>query len=154
MGTELILQREAPTDPDIAVLMAEREAYLQGLYPDRVGLRRAVELEAKVLGFYGLRSDGEVVGCAGLILHPGFLEAKQVFLTPRARGKGFGRWLMAGLEEQAQRAGFDLLRLEVGVRQPQAFGFYRRLGYAETAAFSPYRPEPTSRFLEKRLGSP
>lgn len=151
MEPELTLKRESPGNPDIAALLSEREVYLGALYPNRVGLRRGIERDANVLGLFGLRRGGELVGCGSLIRHPDFLEVKKVFLAARVRGTGLGRYLMAGLEAEAEAAGFALLRLEVGRRQAAALRFYRRLGFSDTVAFPPYREDPISCFLERRL---
>jgi putative acetyltransferase len=46
-----------------------------------------------------------------------------------------------------------LLRLETGVRQPEALGLYRKLGYRERGPFGAYKPDPLSVFMEKRVGA-
>ena len=43
------------------------------------------------------------------------------------------------------------MRLETGIRQPEAIGLYRSAGYAEIGPFGAYRPDPLSLFMEKRL---
>ncbi|HEX5379228.1 MAG TPA: GNAT family N-acetyltransferase [Phenylobacterium sp.] len=146
-----VWNREAPDGPDLVALLAERETYLQALYPGRAPARRAVELLADTHGFYGLRVDGRIVGCGGLIRHSGFMEVKRVFLSEAVRRRGLGRFLMAALEAEATASGCALLRLEVGARQPDAIGLYQRMGYVETGPFPPYRADPVSRFMEKRL---
>ena len=48
--------------------------------------------------------------------------------------------------------GVTLARLETGIRQPEALGLYRRLGYLERGRFGAYLEDPLSVFMEKRLG--
>jgi putative acetyltransferase len=50
-------------------------------------------------------------------------------------------------------SGIALARLETGIRQPEALGLYRRLGYVERAPFGAYVEDPLSLFMEKRLSS-
>lgn len=151
MKDVLALRRELPGTPGITALLAERDQYLQALYPDRVQLRHAVESAANEFGLYGLRQGGRLVGCGSLVRHSTFMELKKVFLTASARGKGLGQHLLATIETEARAAGCALLRLEVGTRQEAAFRLYRRMAYIEVGPFPPYRAEITSRFMEKRL---
>jgi putative acetyltransferase len=67
------------------------------------------------------------------------------------RGKGISKAIMQGLERHLCEAGIGLARLETGIKQPEAIGLYRRLGYVERAAFGRYRPDPLSLFMEKTL---
>jgi putative acetyltransferase len=147
----LALHREHPDDPEVIAFLTERETYLQVLYPERVIIRRAVELLAHELAFYGLRQDGRIIGCGSLLRHPDFMELKKVFIAEAMRGRGLGRYLMAAIEAEARALGCKLLKLEVGTRQEAAVSLYRGLGYVETGPFSPYRPDPISRFMEKHL---
>lgn len=145
------MRRERPDDPDLIALLTERETYLQGLYPERTARRRSVEAQADELAFYGLRKGGRLVGCGCLLRHPGFLELKKLFIAEAARAQGLGREMVAGLEAEARAAGYSLIKLEVGTRQAPAHGLYRKLGYVECSPFPPYRADPLSCFMEKRL---
>jgi putative acetyltransferase len=76
---------------------------------------------------------------------------KRLYVPPRARGLGLGRRLLAELEAQARRERLTLLRLETGIRQPEALGLFRAAGFLEIAAFGDYAPDPLSVFMEKTL---
>jgi ribosomal protein S18 acetylase RimI-like enzyme len=52
-------------------------------------------------------------------------------LLPHGQGRGWGRRLMAAMEELLARAGSAGLHLGTSVRNARAIGFYRHLGYRE-----------------------
>ncbi len=77
------------------------------------------------------------MGCAGLRLHgrePA--EVKRMWVSPRSRGLGLGRRLLAEVEAQAQGHGVTVLRLETNRALTEAVGLYRTAGYAEVPAFN------------------
>ena len=137
MADDLRLARERPDDPDLIALLAERETYLQDLYPEGIVRRRSVEVLADELAFYGLRQSGRLVGCGCLIRHPRFLELKKVFVAEATRRQGLGRVMVAAIEAEARAAGHTLIKLEVGTRQAAAHSLYRQLGYIECSPFQP-----------------
>jgi putative acetyltransferase len=53
------------------------------------------------------------------------------------------------LEAHARSRGARVVRLETGIRQPEALALYRRRGYGYVPAFPPYDPDPLSVFMEK-----
>jgi putative acetyltransferase len=58
---------------------------------------------------------------------------------------------MCYLETELRKRGVSLFRLETGIRQPEALGLYRKLGYRERGPFGSYRPDPLSVFMEKQF---
>jgi len=46
--------------------------------------------------------------------------------------------------------GVTLLRLETGIHQHEATGLYERAGFQTIPPFGEYKPDPLSRFFEKR----
>lgn len=151
MPSVVIIAREEVRGPEIEALLAEREAYLDGLYPGRGGLRRAVEESPADALFLAARVDGRLAGCGALILRDGYCELKRVFVRSDARRGGVGAQLVARLEAEALTLDRCLVRLEVGVRQPEARALYLRAGYSEIGPFGAYRANPLSGFLEKAL---
>ena len=78
-------------------------------------------------------------------------ELKRMFVNPDARRKGVARRVLAALEERAREIGFDVLRLETGVLQPEAIALYESQGYLKIACYGDYAADPTSVCYEKRL---
>jgi putative acetyltransferase len=69
-----------------------------------------------------------------------------------ARGQQVGRRLLQKLEEIAVTGGARVLRLETGIRQPEAIGLYRSAGFVERGPFGSYGPDPLSMFMERVIG--
>ncbi len=78
-------------------------------------------------------------------------EIKRVYIAEQARGQGTSRPLMAGLEAAALDAGWVRLRLETGLRQPEALALYSRTGWSPIPAYGQYKESPDSRCFAKDL---
>jgi ribosomal protein S18 acetylase RimI-like enzyme len=78
-------------------------------------------------------------------------EIKRMYVVPEHRGAGHARAVLAELERTAAEAGYDLLVLETGLRQPEAIGLYTASGYQRIPGFGHYRDSPLSRCFAKRL---
>ena len=75
-----------------------------------------------------------VLGVLDLHLHhpePGVAHLGLLLLRESARGRGYGRELVAALEAALARAGFHALRLSVVRQNPEARAFWEAVGYAE-----------------------
>jgi len=79
----------------------------------------------------------EAVGCGGFkTLEVGIGEVKRVWTSPRARGQGVARAIMAALETQARAMGLKALRLDTNRALIEAQTFYRGLGYRPIARYN------------------
>lgn len=87
------------------------------------------------------RAEG-VIGYAVLwcILDQG--ELANVAVTPRLRGKGLGRRLMARVMEVARERGVEKLYLEVRASNTAALELYRSLGFVEVGIRKGYYDDP------------
>jgi GNAT superfamily N-acetyltransferase len=95
----------------------------------------------------------DAVGCGGVRAHRGDAgELKRMYVKPEFRRHGIARAVLAELEAHAHDLGYTRLRLETGVRQPEAIELYRAAGYEPIEPYGLYRDEPMSRCFEKRLG--
>ncbi len=153
--SEAFVERLDPAHAEVRALIAASDAFYAGLYPPESNHLESVDdLTAPGVLFVGCRVDGELAasGAAKRMDDDGdYAEIKRVFVVPEFRGRGLSLAIMRHLETELGRHGIDLLRLETGVRQPEALGLYRRLGYRERGPFGAYRPDPLSVFMEKRL---
>jgi ribosomal protein S18 acetylase RimI-like enzyme len=82
------------------------------------------------------RLDGVIAGSAQLTRAPRNNEAQSwagqltaAFVAPWARGYGLARGLVATIEEAAQRAGIEVLNLDLRETQKAAIELYEQLGY-------------------------
>ena len=80
---------------------------------------------------------GEPVGCGAVIMAgPGPAKIRRMWVSPKVRGLGLGRRILAGLEAHAAAAGASLVRLETNRALTEAISLYRSAGYHEVPAFS------------------
>ncbi len=144
-----------PDSPEVQALVAESDAYYVDLYPAESNhLESSDNLKKSNVLFVGCRVDGELVASgAAKIMHDdgSYAEIKRVFVLDAYRGKGLSDQIMNFLETEVENRGVSLLRLETGIKQPEALGLYRKLGYAERGPYGAYGPDPYSVFMEKTL---
>lgn len=145
-----------PDSPEVQALIAASDAYYVDLYPAESNhLESSEDLKKPNVILLGCRIDGELVASgAAKILRDDvdYAEIKRLFVLDRHRGKGLSNEIMRRLERELRGRGISLFRLETGIKQPQALGLYRKLGYRERAPFGSYVEDPFSVFMEKRVG--
>lgn len=96
--------------------------------------------------------DERPVGCGALRpLERGIGEVKRMFVEPSARRQGVARRILEELEAIAPRLGYRALRLETGLRQPEAISLYQSAGYRRVHCYGRYVDNPLSVCFEKRL---
>lgn len=78
-------------------------------------------------------------------------EIKRMYVPSAARGRGVARAVLAHLESNAARAGYEALVLETGIKQPEAIALYESSGYVRVPGFGHYRDSPLSRCFGKRV---
>lgn len=146
-----------PDTPAARELIAASDAFYVGLYPAESNhLESVADLQRSNVLFVGCWIEDGLVdtGGARIMQDDGhYAEIKRVFVLDRHRGRGLSRRIMEYLENELRRRGIDLFRLETGVKQPEALGLYRKLGYHERGPFGAYRPDPLSVFMEKNTAA-
>ena len=144
---------EDPDQPEVMALLEHGGAYLAALYPAESNHTLDVRaLKQPGVAFVVARDKGRVLGCAALVsTTEGWAEIKRMFVAPEARGRHIGRKLLQKIEATAAERGVTLLRLETGVKQPQALCLYRTAGFLEIGPFGHYVPDPLSVFMEKAV---
>jgi putative acetyltransferase len=110
------------------------------------------EAKAARTTFLVARLSGRPIGCGALRpIDDAMAEVKRMYVVPTARRKGIARRILVALERRAVDFGYRTIRLETGIRQPEAQRLYESLGYQRIAAFGPYADNPTSVCYEKSL---
>jgi len=96
--------------------------------------------------------ENEAAGCVALRkLEPDICEMKRLYLSPKFRGKGIGRFLARFIIQEARNIGYKRMRLDtIQSNMQEAIALYRQLGFTEIA---PYRvnPLPGVVFMELTL---
>ena len=153
----MVIENLDPDSAEVQALLAVSNAYYVNLYPAESNhLESSGDLKKPNVLFVGCRVDGELVasGAARIMQDDGsYAEIKRVFVLDDHRGKGLSSQLMRFLEAELQSRGVSLFRLETGIKQPEALGLYRKLGYLDRGPFGSYRADPFSVFMEKRVKS-
>jgi putative acetyltransferase len=76
---------------------------------------------------------GVVVGCGGIFpMTADTAELRKMYFRPSARGKGFGKKLLAELMESARAAGFRRVVLETASNLTDAIRLYEKFGFVES----------------------
>lgn len=143
---------ERPDQTSVIRLLEAGDALSASLYPAESNHMLALDaLLEPTVTFLVARQDGAVVGCCALVRKQGYGEIKRMFVADAARGHGVGRRLLAAIEDEARKSKVPLLRLETGIRQPEAQQLYRTSGFSDTPPFGDYEADPWSVFMEKAL---
>jgi putative acetyltransferase len=142
---------ESPDQADVIALIADLDAYQDGLYPAES--RYALDLESlkqpNVRFAVARDDDGVAVGCGAIVIGTEYGELKRMFVAPAYRGRGVAGRILTLLETSARESGCGVFMLETGPYQPEALGFYERSGYVRRERFGDYRDDPLSVFMEK-----
>lgn len=126
------------------------ERFEEGFDPERSLPADDAELRPPAGAFLVASVDGEpVAGGAVKSIAPGVGSLKRMWVAESVRGLGFGRRMLAALEEQARELGLTTLRLETNRALVEAIRLYRSSGYVEVAPFNtdPY----ADHWFEKHL---
>jgi GNAT superfamily N-acetyltransferase len=78
-------------------------------------------------------------------------ELKRLFVKVDFRGRGYAKDIVSELEHQARVRGYKTVRLETGIRQPEAISLYQSLGYRRIPNYGEYRDSGMSVCFEKTL---
>jgi putative acetyltransferase len=144
----VLIEAVRPWDPVIEQLANEQRRELVALegeghiaYPLHEGIRF-------VAGFV----DGRPVACGALQpLGNGVGEVKRMYVRPPYRRRGYGRLILAALEELAVEQGYHTLRLETGNYLTTALNLYQAAGYHPIPVYGEYIGNPRSVCFEKSL---
>ena len=149
----ITIAAERPDSADARALIEELEAHLAPLYPAESRHGYSVDkLLAQGVAFFVARVDGVPAACGGVQLYgTEYGELKRMYVRPQFRGLGLAKAMLEHLADHARRRGVGVLRLETGIHQEPAIGLYESWGFRSIPPFGEYRPDPLSRFYEKRI---
>ena len=158
--TALDLRVESPFDEPALTLTAELAAEVVERYADSGEDSDPSEpVDPNVFlppggAFVVARLDGEPVGCGAVRRHGGEHgtgEVKRMYVRPGAPGLGVARLVLAELEAIAADLGYTRLRLETGLRQPEAVRLYETAGWHRIEPYGFYADSPLSVCFGKDL---
>jgi GNAT superfamily N-acetyltransferase len=148
----LLVAAEDVTSADAQILIDELSAVLAAAYGSsgRSGFDPSAERDSV---FLVAREGRHPVGCGALRplpAHSGVAEIKRMYSRPGTTG--VGRAILAALEAEAAKLGYEQIWLETRRANNRAVGFYERAGFVERAPYGRYVGRPEAICMEKKLG--
>jgi putative acetyltransferase len=155
-GSRISIRREDPHSALATRLIAELVAELSRRYAgqehDEEGSFKPADVTVPRSAFVVARLDGEPVGCGALRpMTAEVAEIKRMYVHESARCLGVGRAIVAELERLAGEFGYGTLKLETGIRQPEAIALYTGRGFLPIPRYGEYNENPTSVCYGKNL---
>jgi putative acetyltransferase len=152
MPDKLIIAEADPAAPEVARLIAMLDDDLLERYP---GMPIQGIDPSQFRGSGGVfligRVDSVAVACGALRpMRDGAGELKRMFVRKDYRGQGFAKAILSAIEATAVRRGYQTMRLETGIHQPEAIALYENSGYRLIPCFGEY-VDYHSRCFEKSL---
>jgi len=143
---------------DAAELVKQADSANEALYghPDKTPLDDS-EFDPPARGLFLVAYvKGQPAACGGYRVLPGDVsggtaEIKRMYVSPASRRTGLGRAVLARLEDEARRDGYNRVILDVGSKQHAAHALYEAMGYHRVPGFSIYRDRPGNRAYAKDL---
>ena len=153
IASQLHITIETPYCDAATILIDHLSAELGPLYgDDGAGAFAPSDVDVPGGAFVIAWLDSRPVGCGALRpMEPGIGEIKRMFVEPTARRKGVARKVLQTLEELARAYGYNALRLETGVRQPEAMTLYESAGFQRIPCYGCYAGQFLSVCYEKSL---
>ncbi|MFN0190439.1 MAG: GNAT family N-acetyltransferase [Aestuariivirga sp.] len=153
-GKKIEFVRVDPRISEITTMIHTLDRYMGELYPAESNHLVDVDTLAQPhVHFFGIKLDGEYVGC-GAIIEQGleYTEVKRIYVDPVARGLGLGRMIIDKLVAETNALGIPMLRLETGILQPEALGLFEVCGFRRCGSFGDYpADDPYSVFMERKV---
>jgi putative acetyltransferase len=156
MKQPTVIERVNAATPEVIALLDGLNRALAGYSEEQSHALSVEQLFQPNIRFFIARLDGEAAACGGVGFYDGYAELKRMYSKPAVRGRGVAKKLLSRLEAEPRDNGATVLRIETGIYQQEAIGFYERAGFRPCEAFSPYaemsaRAIELSVFYEKRL---
>ena len=136
---------------DLDALVALEEASFSGDKMSRRSWRRAGH--GATIAVIVAPPDGQLGGCAVLFFRRGSNEGRiySIAVAAAARGRGLGRLLVQGGEDEARRRGCTSLRAEIRVDNAASRALFAACGYAEFGLKSGYYEDGQDAVLIRRV---
>jgi putative acetyltransferase len=154
--SKCVVRRADSRAPETLCLVERLWHELGALYPEVKGPPFAPdEIAGGRASFVVAWVKGEPVGCGAfrpLSEDEGNVaEIKRMYVEPRMRRHGISRSILVELEKLARDCGYAVVRLETGLRQPNAIRLYETSGYHRIERYGRHRDDPLSVCFEKSL---
>lgn len=149
--TEVNFEVVDPENTDLRELITFLDEELKIRYPhETIYVVDFEDPKVKEMTFVVAYLNGKPVGCGGLRpldyigIEIATMELKRFYVDSSYRKMGIATNMLLFLEAQAIAAGFKEIRLETGIKQPEAIALYVKHGYQPIDLFGPYLGDPDS----------
>lgn len=155
MKFNIVIREDDLGGTEIARFLRGHMEHMLSITPP--GSVHALDLEglrAPDLTFWSAWAGEILVGCGALRARDAQSgELKSMRTAPGYRGRGVGSRIVEHIVTEALRRGYRRLYLETGALPEfaPARSLYARYGFTYCGPFAPYREDPNSVFMEKRL---
>ena len=154
MANDVRLIAERFDTPEVAALCKAQQDELADRYgfpdPDPDNLDASQFTTENGGCFFIARRGSEAVACGGIRRYNDTTgEIKRMYVAPTARRTGVARAILTQLEAHALDLGYERLKLETGIKQPEAIALYESHGYMSIEPYGVYADSPLSRCFAK-----
>ena len=150
----LVIEPGDPLGGEALELLQQMRTEALRLYSDVIAASAPPTNEPVVSGsaFLLARLGPQIVGCAALRpLTSEVAEVKRMYVAQSVHRRGIARLFLTSLERIASGFGYRIVRLETGVRQPEAIALYESQGFHRIPRYGDHVADPLSLCFEKHL---
>lgn len=144
-----------PENRDLRELIIRLDEDLKSRYPhETIYVVDFSDPKVMEMTFVVAYKAGNPAGCGGLRpLDPenSVMELKRFYVDPAYRKMGIANRMLVELESKAAAAGCLEIKLETGIKQPEAIALYVKHGYQPIELFGSYIGDPDSLCYGKKL---
>ncbi|MEO8245156.1 MAG: GNAT family N-acetyltransferase [bacterium] len=155
VATRLVIAKESPIGPDLAVLMARHTTDMHAdTPPESIHMMDASALDIPAVSFFVMRDAGQPIGMGAFKrMDATHAEIKSMHVLSEYRGQGLSRLMLDHLVQAGVAAGLTRLSLETGSQDmfEPARRLYARAGFTECPPFGDYVLDPNSVFMSRSL---
>ncbi|MBW4083392.1 GNAT family N-acetyltransferase [Paenibacillus sp. S150] len=155
LNTEVGFVAVDPGNRDLRGLIVRLDDELKSRYPhETIYVVDFSDPKVREMIFVVAYAADRPVGCGGLrplAADSSVMELKRFYVDPDTRKQGIADRMLLDLEQRAQAAGCREIRLETGIKQPEATALYEKHGYRPIDLFGRYIGDPDSLCYGKSL---
>jgi putative acetyltransferase len=144
-----------PSSENVREIIEDIDELMNSLYPQESNQLLSVEeLQEKNVYFIGVIKNQDILGCGAIVYKQNdgnYAELKRVYVKSKYRGQGISKIIMQELISHAKNSLVPIVRLEAGIKQPEALSLYKKLGFQERKEFGSYQYDPLSIYMELKL---
>jgi len=144
-----------PAAENVIEIISDIDELMNSLYPQESNQLLSIEeLKAVNVYFIGVVKNNDILGCGAIVYKNNdgnYGELKRIYVKAKYRGQGISKVIMQELITHAMKIRLPKIRLEAGVRQPEALNLYTKLGFKKRKEFGSYQYDPLSIYMELDL---